>query len=691
MRLLDLKLVNFRQFYSEQTLEFAGADRGRNITVLHGFNGAGKTALLNAFVWCLYGETTPDLEAPEKLISERARDEATIGEEVIVSVTLQFEMHDERYRVTRTRCSTKAGPSELAHPEESLELLKTGATGETVSVANTDELRQKRIEQVLPRALYPFFFFNGERVERLAASDAYDRVELGVKTLLDIAIYERGADHLRRYAVSALAKELRNHGDDDLRAAIDALSALEDRKHCDEETLTTHVENIRSLNDEIASAEQQQAQLAELYEHTQQRTRLRDDLKDVSAQIGEAQRALTTALSKDGYLAFSTTILETTKGLIGAARQRGEIPAKIKPQFVDDLLERGVCICTRKLATDSQEADALREWRKSTGLADLEERINQTSAQLGRLEDRRERLFDDFDSSQAKLGRFYRRRKELNEQLAAIDEKLGDRELGDEASALQERIQVLRRECADEKAHEIVVGRRIEENEEERIAARREIEKLQVKGDKASLIKAQLEASEKVADAFEKVAQVQADDVRRSLDGQIKEIWRDAAIKDYEASISSQYQLLLTKMVAGQSHPVVGASTGEKQVLALSFVGSLVKKARDNASVVHGVRVGGHYPLVMDSPFGALEDIYRKKIAEWVPSLADQVILMVSRSQWRHEVEMAMKDRVGREYILELHTTKDGADQAIKVNGQELAYVVSTNDPAEQTIIRRVE
>lgn len=57
MRLRQLLINNFRQFYGERELHFPDGIDGRNITVIHGYNGSGKTALLNAFIWCLYGET----------------------------------------------------------------------------------------------------------------------------------------------------------------------------------------------------------------------------------------------------------------------------------------------------------------------------------------------------------------------------------------------------------------------------------------------------------------------------------------------------------------------------------------------------------------------------------------------------------------------------------------------------------
>ena len=58
MKLIQLTMMDYRQFLGEQTLDFA-QDGEANVTVIHGFNGSGKTALLNAFVWCLYGQRLP--------------------------------------------------------------------------------------------------------------------------------------------------------------------------------------------------------------------------------------------------------------------------------------------------------------------------------------------------------------------------------------------------------------------------------------------------------------------------------------------------------------------------------------------------------------------------------------------------------------------------------------------------------
>ncbi len=53
MKLERIELDNFRQYYGRQQLTFA-RDATRNVTVIHGVNGAGKTSLFLALNWCLY-------------------------------------------------------------------------------------------------------------------------------------------------------------------------------------------------------------------------------------------------------------------------------------------------------------------------------------------------------------------------------------------------------------------------------------------------------------------------------------------------------------------------------------------------------------------------------------------------------------------------------------------------------------
>ena len=63
MRIQKLIFKDFRQFRGEQSLTFS-YDTAKNVTLVFGTNGAGKTTILNAIQWILYGEFSPDFEQP---------------------------------------------------------------------------------------------------------------------------------------------------------------------------------------------------------------------------------------------------------------------------------------------------------------------------------------------------------------------------------------------------------------------------------------------------------------------------------------------------------------------------------------------------------------------------------------------------------------------------------------------------
>jgi DNA sulfur modification protein DndD len=198
----------------------------------------------------------------------------------------------------------------------------------------------------------------------LAGKDAYDRIESGITTLLDVKIFERGTTHLRRHVAPALAEQLSKYGDADLQAAIAEQQRLERREQEIQEELKQVHENVARLEEEIDTYEQRQRRLEAIKDLTEKRERLRKDLRSCEDRIEKTDEDLASAISRDGYLVF-----------------------------VDDLLAEQTCICGRPLPPGSPEVAKLQHWRNATGLAELEEAISQTHAAIPALRERRPRMW----------------------------------------------------------------------------------------------------------------------------------------------------------------------------------------------------------------------------------------------------------------------------------------------------------
>ncbi|MDD4871360.1 MAG: hypothetical protein PHR77_12445, partial [Kiritimatiellae bacterium] len=57
-------------------------------------------------------------------------------------------------------------------------------------------------------------------------------------------------------------------------------------------------------------------------------------------------------------------------------------------------------------------------------------------------------------------------------------------------------------------------------------------------------------------------------------------------------------------------------------------------------------------PLVLDSPLGQLDRVYQEETARYVPTLAPQVVLLVSSTQGNERVLDALGSHIGAEYAL---------------------------------------
>jgi DNA sulfur modification protein DndD len=61
----------------------------------------------------------------------------------------------------------------------------------------------------------------------------------------------------------------------------------------------------------------------------------------------------------------------------------------------------------------------------------------------------------------------------------------------------------------------------------------------------------------------------------------------------------------------------------------------------------------------MDSPFGALGGRYRKRVSSEIPEMADQVLVLVTDTQWSNEVRREMDSIAGEKYSLEYEEDED--------------------------------
>ncbi|TKB45760.1 AAA family ATPase [Thalassotalea mangrovi] len=95
MRFLSLSIQAFGPFADKQVIDFQELGNSP-LFLIDGPTGAGKSSILHAICFALYGETTDEARKDFAVRSDNANDD------VLTQVELTFSLRDKRYRITRT-------------------------------------------------------------------------------------------------------------------------------------------------------------------------------------------------------------------------------------------------------------------------------------------------------------------------------------------------------------------------------------------------------------------------------------------------------------------------------------------------------------------------------------------------------------------------------------------------------------
>ena len=162
MLLKSIKLENFRQFRNE-SIDFAQGEGGKNVTIIIGENGTGKTTFAQAFFWCLYGET----EFSDKIILNKlVATDMTPGSEEKVRVTLTLRHGEVDYTLIREQVYHKNYSNNVKGDNTVFDIAVKDASGNTSYIKKSQ--CEAEVKSILPKELSRYFFFDGERIEKMS-------------------------------------------------------------------------------------------------------------------------------------------------------------------------------------------------------------------------------------------------------------------------------------------------------------------------------------------------------------------------------------------------------------------------------------------------------------------------------------------------------------------------------------------
>ncbi len=677
MKLTAIKLCNFRSFYGK-TPEIALAHASdRNTTIIYGNNGAGKTSLLNAFTWVLYEKFTAAFSATEQLVNKRALAEAKIGQPVECWVEIAWEHDNIRYRLKREFRVYK-NQDDVSTGETKLYLQFAGDDGKWNL---PDQKPEDIINQILPASLHQYFFFDGERIEEIVRSDKKTEIAEATKIFLGVEVINRSINHLKE-AKKSLENELKLIGNSEVKQLLEQQrkieKEIEDLQKRQRE-ISQELEYQQTLKKETSQRLQELNAARELEENRQNLEKQKKSCQDTLKQTKETLKKI---ISSRGYTILLSEITTDFRQIINDLKQKGQIYYGISKEFISDLLQSQRCICGTELQEGKESRENVKKLLQKAGSSVVEETAIRMSAQVDEIDKQATNFWGEVDREQAKINQLRQTISQIETEIDDIQYRLRT-DANEEISSLQKRLDEI-----EEKITELTLdlGRNEQRNSHlktELENLNKQIAKQKLNEEKQALAQRRILATQDAIDRLAEVRNRQQKQFRLQLEKRIQEIFAEISFTPYIPKISDKYELTLVENTTGIESPVA-ASTGENQILSLSFIASIIDKVREWSDRKNILMIpdSSTFPIVMDSPFGSLDEQYRRQIAKIIPKLANQLVVMVTKTQWRGEVEAEIANKIGKQYVLTYYSSKPDCEQDYIELGKE-RYPLVKQSPNE--------
>lgn len=182
MKIRRLTMHNFGVYAATNTFDFVG---DKPIVLIGGLNGRGKTTFLEAVLLSLYGANSfAYKESSFKSYGQYLKSFVNRSDGTLSSfLELEFQMNEIDSDIYMIRREWDNKPQKRTR--ELLYVEKNGVKSEFLT-----ENWPMFIEDILPSALSNFFFFDGEKIAKLAVDNTNDQLKESIRAMLGISILD---------------------------------------------------------------------------------------------------------------------------------------------------------------------------------------------------------------------------------------------------------------------------------------------------------------------------------------------------------------------------------------------------------------------------------------------------------------------------------------------------------------------
>ncbi len=641
MLINQVLIHNFRIYKGTNIINFK-TEGEKNITIITGKNGFGKTTFLMSLVWCLYGKNTAEVDdffsreisgKYEKYIRNCLNRASSREGDTKFHVSILFtdvqisNIPCKDIRITRSYDCNSNSPDKV-------EILVDGQSNELINEYGYDLFIR---DYLIPIETAKFFFFDAEKIVSLAESNSIeDRKELSkaYSEVLGIKKYEDLKNHLQelqlRYKKESAKPEDR-----------EKLSELEHQCKVSETQIETKRRTMKDNDDKIATfrveiEQYQDALIKAGHAITEdEKQEYRNKLLEMEKQFEETQIKLKDLIEKSPF-AIAADILVSVKEQVEEELNYREI------KFNDGLIENKIEDILNEIDTSRSEECSVPIQVKiqdfynakirslirkhfydgnanvtTEKIAELHEFSNSENNELNALLDNLKNSYKDMFKAISKEYSSLKREKESTERKLREAEAQGEDPLiasyREKKNKCEMQIQQLSEQNGSMKIEISNLGHTIENHKQTMGKLQKTIQTAETLREKDELSKELIQGIREMIITFK-------EDKKQVLERRILLGLSTLMHKDFVKSVEVQMidedieiRLFNDKKEVIQKE---GLSMGEKQLYATALLKALVEESLIN------------FPVFVDSPMQKLDESHAENvILNFYPKVSQQVVI----------------------------------------------------------------
>jgi DNA sulfur modification protein DndD len=643
----SISLYNFRQF-KDVTIEFSN-DPNQNVTFVTGEITSGKSTLIKAFLWCLYRDNNFE---DEQLLSNVTRRSLIPGKEAVVRVEIKLSHDNKDYKISTSLSyfMEKSGNiSTRSKPSTKIVIISSSGIAETI----TDDVAELEINDILKKDLSPYFFFDGEtsNIEDLVKKRNLKQAISDIMGLKKFEkLYKITLESEKSGVYQLVSKDLVSQDTVTLNNLKIRLSDILEDKESKESTIKEYEIKLEELYKDKDSINKIIDSNKDVEKDVEERKRLTSKVESLRKSINEDFAFILSSINNNFKilpLLYSNLYESINLGTLLSSSQlvTEKSLTDINSKAIDQIIERGYCICGEQLSNSSNHLKHLIDQKNFIAPMNYGKSVETFTNDYSDDSVIRRNFLNNIDNYNQGLRNNLNDIENAKKAIYEIENRIINKpdlsKYKEKLNELNVQINNLENQKSRTQGNIDMLSVSIERINED-------IKRLTKDTSVNKLINQRLAYIKSVNKRAAEYLKAKNQNVLTSLTKYVSETFEAMFQGDRGIKINENFEVITFLKETGEE---LDESSGLKIVKNFSFVSGLIKCSKEFSIQKDSMdsSYDGKYPLVMDAPFSKLDQENIETVSKQVPNMCDQILIFVLDKDFQIS-RNAMNEKVGKQY-----------------------------------------